>query len=115
MAIYVRTNNPQSLLKKIRAAIDDERITTWSYDKDGDFTHNVDQWRERAWIGAKIDEERIIFYAICRKDKDMSIIEYAVFHGRFVEMLLSHFDTECQDISVTPLATKYDRVKSNPE
>jgi len=42
----------------------------------------------------------------------MTIVEYAVYHGRFVEMLLTHFDKECDAIEVSPLATSYDRVKA---
>ena len=44
MAIFVETNSPQSLVGKIKEAIDQNKIDTWSYDSDGDFTHNVDQW-----------------------------------------------------------------------
>lgn len=38
----------------------------------------------------------------------MSVVEYAVYHGRFIEMLLSHFDKHCQSMEATPLPTKHD-------
>lgn len=113
MAIFVETNTPRRLIRYIREAIDEGTIDTWSYDFDGDFTHETDQWRRRAWIGAVAEDHRVVFYAICREDRNMSITEYAVFHGRFLEMLLAHFDHECSRIEVTPLATKYDRVNHN--
>ena len=39
MAVIVKTGDPAGLLKKIKKAIDDKHIETWSYDSDGDFTH----------------------------------------------------------------------------
>lgn len=110
MAIFVKTNTPGTLVENIRKKIGEHRIDTWSVDSDNDFTHNVDQWRNRAWIRHKIESGRVVFYVICRKDANMTIIEYAVYHGRFVEMLLMHFDKECDAIEVSPLATSYDSV-----
>ena len=49
-----------------------------------------------------------MFFVIRRKGVDMTIVEYAVYHGRFVEMLLAHFNKECDAIEVSPLATNYD-------
>lgn len=115
MSIYVKTDNPQELVSKIRVNIDKKVIDTWSYDKDGDFTHDVDQWRYRAWIRPHIKQEKVIFAIVCRKDRNMSITEYAVYHGRFVEMLLVHFDELCKDISVTPLGSSYDVIDSQSE
>ncbi len=110
MAIFVTTQTPGLLIEEIKEKINDHKIDTWSIDSDGDYTHNTDQWRNRAWIRHKIESGRVVFYVICRKDRNMSIREYAVYHGRFVEMLLTHFDEECIGIEVTPLATTYDSV-----
>ena len=112
MAIFVKTQDPQGLVDRIKKAIDAKSIDTWIYDSDGDFTHNVNQWLYRAWIRARSEEGRVVFYVLGHKQKDMTVSEYAVYHGRFVEMLLSHFDTICSNIEVTPLATKYDIVKA---
>ena len=110
MAIFVKTNDPFSLVNGIKQKIREHGIDTWSVDSDGDFTHNVEQWRYRAWIRYRIEQERIVFFVICRKDSNMSVTEYAVYHGRFVEMLLAHFDMECKSIELTPLATRYYKV-----
>lgn len=114
MAIFVKTNTPGMLVENIKKKIDEHKIETWSVDSDNDFTHNVDQWRNRAWIRYKIEREsgRVVFFVICRRDVNMTIVEYAVYHGRFVEMLLTHFDKECDAIEVSPLATSYDSVKN---
>lgn len=112
MSIYVRTENPKGLINKIKQAIDNNSIDTWAYDSEGDFTHNVDQWRYSAWMRPHIESGRIIFAILCRKDKNLSMVEYAVYHGRFVEMLLRHFDKDCQSIDVSPLGTSYDVINA---
>ena len=113
MAIFVKTDNASSLLKQIRKDVQDRKIETWICDEDGDFTHNTEQWRHHAWIGAKVEPERIVFYIICRKDKNISITDYAIYHGRFAEMLLMHYDKKCESIEITPLATKYDMITAS--
>ena len=110
MSIIVTTRTPGLLVDGIKKKIEEHKIDTWSVDSDGDYTHNTDQWRYRAWIRYKIEPSRVVFYVICRKDSNMSVVEYAVYHGRFVEMLLTHFDKECIGIEVSPLATTYDSV-----
>lgn len=109
MSIIVKTKNPNTLVAKIKEYIDEKKIDTWIYDSDGDFTHNVVQWEFHAWLRPIIpDENTIIFAIIGRNDKKMSVVEYAVYHGRFIEMLLSHFDKQCQSMEATPLPTKHD-------
>lgn len=39
----------------------------------------------------------------------MSVETYAVYHGRFSEMLLAHFDDEFSNVYSTAQKTKYDR------
>lgn len=112
MSIYVRTQDPRGLVNKIKKAIDDKSIDTWSYDKDGDFTHSVSQWAYHAWIRPRLETDRVVFSIICRNDKNLSVTDYAVYHGRFAEMLLTHFDKTCKSIEITPLATNYDLIKS---
>ena len=110
MSIFVKTNTPGLLVENIKKKISDKLIDTWIVDSDGDFTHNTDEWRYRAWIRPKIEEGRVVFYIVCRNDRNLSVTEYAIYHGRFVEMILTHFDKECDTIETTPLATKYDSV-----
>jgi hypothetical protein len=110
MAIYVMTEEPSDLVRRIREGINNHNIETWLCDEEGDFTHDTDQWRYHAWMTPIIEQERVVFGVICRKDRNLSITDYAIYHGRFVEMLLRHFDKVCKDIKVSPLATKYDIV-----
>lgn len=111
MAIFVETNSPQSLVDKIKEAIDQNKIDTWSYDSDGDFTHNVDQWRYNAWIRPIVEDKRVVFAILGRTDVPLSVVDYGVYHGRFVEMLLTHLDSQCSNIMVTPMPViKYDNL-----
>ena len=110
MAIYIKTDLPQSLVMSIREMIDKEQIRTWKYDNEGDFTHSNYQWENHAWFTPIFDNDMLIFGIIGRKDMNLSAVDYAIYHGRFVEMLLTHFDPMCQSIEITPLATKYDSI-----
>lgn len=115
MAIYVNTSNPQSLVDGIKQQIKEGKIDAWLCDDDGDFTHNNEQWRYKAWMRPVVETERVVFGVLCRKDKNLSVVDYAIYHGRFVEMLLTHFDKDCSDIKVSPLATKYDTIRASKE
>lgn len=108
MAIRVFCDQPRALLDDIKASIEDEQITTWKVDGDGDFTHDTDQWRNRAWLRPRILDDRITFNILGAKTKTMSRATYGVYHGRFIEMLLSHFDKKFDRVTATALATKED-------
>lgn len=110
MAIIVKTSNPKQLLSDIKKHVEDNKIRTWSFDSDGDFTHDVDQWRYQAWFRPFLESNQLVFGILGRKDKNVSVVDYAVYHGRFVEMLLTHFDMQCNDIISTSKVTSYDSV-----
>lgn len=98
MAVYIKTNNPATLLSKIKNLINKGKIDTWQYDSDGDFSHTPDQWLNQAWFRPFVEKERLVFGILGNKKVGMSKSLYAVYHGRFIEMLLTHFD---DDIMVT--------------
>ena len=93
MAVIVKTSKPSELLKAIRKAIDDKTIETWSYDADGDFTHTPPQWDKKAWLRPKAYPDEVRLGILGPKDMKLSKSIYGVYHGRFIEMLLDHFDT----------------------
>lgn len=112
MSIYVRTSNPRKLVDEINDQIEQSSIDTWSVDKDGDYTHTAEQWKNHAWIHPIIETNRVVFAIWGRVNENLSVVDYAIYHGRFVEMLLVHFDHQCDYIEVSSLATKYDRIKA---
>lgn len=100
MAVQVITSKPEILLEDIKSLINSGEIDTWIYDEDGDFTHCVKQWNKVAWFRPFCDCNRVIFGLIGRKDINISIDEYSIYHGRFVEMLVKHYLNKVASISV---------------
>lgn len=108
MAIIVKTRTPKSMVSKIIQMIDDEVIDTWSYDDDKDFTH-TGQWKDKAWFTPIYGENHVKFALLGRKSVNMTMMEYSVYHGRFVELLLNHFHEEINSITITmPLEDQSD-------
>lgn len=104
--IRVETANPQQLVEQIKKAITEKSIVTWSLDSDGDFNPTQDQWEGKAWMRVKTkdSEPNILYVAIIESRKvKMTRSIYGVFHGRFSEMLLTHFDTDIVSLSISPL------------
>lgn len=108
--ITVNAREPQTLLKQIKAAIDDGEVRTWSYDKDGDFTHNPDQWIHKAWLPPTVDYGVLKFGILKPKDSRLSQEVYAVYHGRFFEMLLAHFDDQFSTACASAQVGSLDRL-----
>ena len=103
MAIIVQTADPQRLLVAIRNAIDQGHIRTWSYDGDGDFTHTPDQWKNQAWLRAVVAPAVLKFGMLGNRNVKISKALYGVFHGRFIEELLTHFDVDMSAVGATPM------------
>ena len=101
MAIYISTSDPQGLLNDIRESIKKQIVQTWSVDDDGDFTH-VSQWENKAWFKPSVQSNRLAFGLIGRKDEVMTKSIYGIYHGRFSEMLLTHFDLRITNLELTP-------------
>jgi len=108
MAIIVYTEDPEKLLQSIKETIDGGEIATWAYDSDGDFSHTAPQWNKKAWLRPNSQEDRIVFNILSPLETKMSRTVYAVYHGRFIEMLLSHFDLLFASARATALPTKSD-------
>lgn len=113
MAIIVKTPSPNKLLADIKAAVERKEVDTWQYDADGDFTHSPEQWARKAWLRPRIENGDLIFTILPRKDTPVSKIVYGVYHGRFIEMLLNHFDTAFSQTEATALPARGDVVKSS--
>lgn len=97
MSIIVFTPDPKGLLSAIKNAIDKEAgekgsIDTWAYDKDGDFTHSPSQWNKEAWLRPHVGSGILQFGIVGKKGVAMTKALYGVYHGRFIEMLETHFD-----------------------
>ena len=103
MALIVTSSNPGELLKAIKDKMAQGGIDTWSVDSDGDFTHAAPQWKNEAWLRPRIEENKLILKILTPKGKHLSSVTYAVYHGRFIEMILTHFDGKFSNAKATAL------------
>ena len=111
MAIYVYTSRPNALLREMREAARSHKIDTWICDSDGDFTHAPEQWVRKAWLRPKVEEgSRLIFNIVALQHRNLSRVVYGVYHGRFAEMVLVHFDDKCERVTVTALPSAGDSI-----
>lgn len=101
MAIIVITEEPRWLLNAIYDELEDNEIKTWGYDKEGDLTHSPEQWRHLAWMRPKVRKGRLIFNIIAGEEV-LSKRIYGIYHGRLIEMLLTHFDMDIDKLYATP-------------
>lgn len=102
MAIHFETRTPKRLLRTYKEMIDKGEVKTWSYDDDGDFTHTAQQWIRQAWLRPKvIEQSRLTFFILAPSDTEMEVATYGVYHGRFVESMLSHCDKLFSSVSVS--------------
>lgn len=111
MSIKVLTSNPRDLKDQINKYIVDGRISTWEVDADGDYTHSPEQWKNQAWFKIHYTQDGMVLGIWPPSNKNISIEIYAVYHGRFSEMLLSHFDSEFSKIIISSMPTEYDRIE----
>jgi hypothetical protein len=103
--------DPSDLLDRIKGAIDAKRIKTWAYDQDGDFTHTAEQWNQMAWLRPSVRDQELRLNIIPPADTHISSQVYAVYHGRFIEMILRHFDILLAgNAAASPLPSDKDRI-----
>lgn len=110
MAVRAYSADPERLMRSIRKKISDGGIKTWSIDEDGDLMHTPVQWEGKAWMRPRIQEERIVFNILGNKGAIMTKAIYAVYHGRLIEMLLTHFDDQITRTSATAHVVQGDRI-----
>ena len=102
MAVYLLTSDPAKLLKDFKKKIDNGSIDTWSYDDAGDFTHTPAQWNRRAWLRPVEDSDRLRLNIIANKKYDLTRSIYGVYHGRFIESMLTHCHSLFTSARATP-------------
>jgi hypothetical protein len=111
VAVRLFTRDASTLLAAIRAAIDEGQIDTWSYDGDDDFTHTTHdrQWENRAWLRPSPRKDRLLLNIIFASDETQKRLVYGIYHGRFIEMAVTHFPTKFTEGVATPNMTKEDQ------
>ncbi len=119
MAIIIKTKNADAILKVIRDGIKSKNIETWEEDPKDYFTHTTKdkQWYKKAWFRAVKDEKtEELRFAIYEPDgKGISRGVYAVYHGRFMEMLIAHCHKLFDFVSASSQKEKGDNFKWQEE
>jgi hypothetical protein len=112
MSVSVATTKPKTLLAAIKKAIDDNKVATWEYDSDGDFTHSPEQWKNKAWLKPKVGDGRLIFGLVGQAKVNTSTEIYALYNCRLIEMLLAHFDDQFTNATATAMPDSNDSITS---
>lgn len=112
MALNFATSNPKALLDAFKQAIDEKHIVTWSYDKDGDFTHVPDQWKNQAWFRPSIFNGQLTLNFLANKRVTTTKALYGVYHGRFIEAMLTHCDKLFSTAVATAMPTNSDNIQT---
>ena len=107
MAISFDKVDIDVLVGLIRKAIDNKHIDTWEYDKDGDFTHTPSsaQWKNKAWLSPNSANSQ---FRIKGPKGGITREVYAVYQGRFIEMLIRHFPKQFGIAAATAMPTQHD-------
>ncbi|SEB44219.1 hypothetical protein [Terriglobus roseus] len=111
MSIRAFSDDPASLLARIKALIKSGHIETWEYDSDGDFTHSPTQWKNKAWLRPEVQDDKLRL-TIMGTQAGLSREVYAVYHGRFIEMLIAHVPGKFTTVSASPNAAAGDTAPS---
>ena len=110
MAINFETNTPKKLLAAFKKAIDDKHVVTWAYDSDGDFYHTPSQWKDKAWLRPTVFDGQRLTLNYLTQTATTSRPDYSVYHGRFIESMLTHCHNLFTIASATPEPTNSDTV-----
>ncbi len=113
MAVNVFTTEPGALLSVIYEAIAKKHVETWEYTTvDGAvyFTHTPPQWKGLAWLKPAVFNGKLVLNIVPPKGSKISTPVYGVYHGRFIEMLLTHFDQKFSEASATAMPAPGDMV-----
>jgi hypothetical protein len=95
MALIIKIVTPRDLLSLIYKGIDEKKITTWSYEEYNSikfFTHTPPQWAKKAWFKPSLLDRELKFGIFKAGEQPVSKEVYGIYHGKFSEMLLTHFD-----------------------
>ncbi|WP_229066545.1 hypothetical protein [Acidithiobacillus ferriphilus] len=113
MAIHFITSDAKHLLSRFDAHIVQDsqtgKITTWIKSNDGVYyTHKSSDWTKKAWFKPTIESDRLTFNIIKPKDKKVTPLVYAYYHGHIMETFLNHFDNLFSTAVTSSLAERDD-------
>ena len=102
MAVTIQTGSPKTVIATLKKAIDDGKAPTWSYDKDGDFTHTPPQWKNKAWMRPRITANGVDVNIVKPQGETITWEIYAIYHGRFIELAINHAHDDYSVATASP-------------
>jgi hypothetical protein len=106
MAMMVFTSRPRALKNMIEKALAAGDLKTWSQEAEGAIVHDTSsgQWVDSAKLYLEIIPDTALLVRIeGPSSENMKVSSYAVYLGRFAEMLLTHFDKSFSMIQIGAL------------
>jgi hypothetical protein len=101
MSITFGSTNPTQLLNSFKEAIDNHeehrngpRVDTWRYvAHDGHwwFTHTAQNWRDKAWLRAEVQQNKLVFTIRPINGVPLTRDTYAYYVGHLAETFIRHF------------------------
>jgi hypothetical protein len=79
------------LWSSIVRGVQENRIRTWSLIQGNYLTHVADQWANKAFFRPVVQPGSLLFQIVPPQGQKIPGEVYAIYHGRLIEMLLSHF------------------------
>lgn len=111
MAIYFTTNTPKKLLLTFKKIVGEGRVAEWTCDRDDDFTLTEAPWGRLAWLHPSVvEKERLILNIIRAQNASISDEVYAIYHGKFVQAMLTHCKNQFASANATALPEGADSV-----
>jgi hypothetical protein len=106
MSVRALTDDAQGLLDEIKKLIKEGHITTWACSTNGNFTHTPTQWKNKVWLKPEVKDDRLRLKILKPKDGELTREVFAIYHGRFIEMLIKHVPKLFTSARATPNASK---------
>lgn len=114
MSVIFHTAKPETLLSEFDKRIEQKeangKITTWQKSDDGEYyTHKATDWAKKAWFKPSTSDGRLTFNIVEPKNRNVTTLVYAYYHGHLIETFLNHFDQDFSSAQATALAASGDK------
>ena len=109
MSVHFTTNKASALLQAFNQAIEKghstQGVTTWRHlvqNGKNYYTHTAQNWKEKAWFMAVIENSQLTFVICPSKDVTLTRLNYAYYSGHLVETFTRHFPSIFNLAQITP-------------
>lgn len=106
MAIILKTQAAEILIKALRTAIKINSMNTWGIDEDGDFYLNTEEWENKGYLHPLIGVDYLTFSFIGNRAIEMKKDYFAYIQAMFTGMLIQKFGYYFETITTTTAPCK---------